>query len=656
MEPCRTGIQEGTRSHSSVTPCNRNSVLSRDSCIPEPCSGTNLSGFCYSQSQRRQNPAVTVNADIGVAPDSCVTAPGVCDRNEGLNTKEWLLARKKSQSSAYSKSKSLEICAKCRTEIANEFVSAFGDIYHPQCFTCYDCQKVLSHEFFPVNEKNGPVPLCETDVFRRLDMLCSKCGGALRDLYISAIGRKYHMNHFTCHSCQKIIGSGDNYYVHRGQAYCKDDYSAKYADPCDSCGMPVMDQYIKDYSPKKRVWHDRCYKTHKRHNPDSSLAELPLLDDHDTEPSTSEEEKILNKFEEMVMSLIGDSLGHLESGSREEISDGILALITAVGVLFSSIDIVDDSRRKAGKPPLSDSPEIDLLRAKLTDFMTVSLSRSQQRTRSMSSHLKGIYAASSGLSYFIKRVIKILGENVLNNDPSGTLDEYLNSLDQFPEDLPSTAMVFSESELNRDDAELCLACNVPIRMECVSWGGYLRRQHLTCKSSCVHCDTCDTPENLYRVLISTPGDSYALCCTSCQDISISGYTNPDSVIPCTYITKLQQYIFLLKVQFKRLGNSPDASYDYIQTATATRTTPPLEKPSKPLDKGIFGRLSSNSDLIAEEQKTNNIRDRTAADTFAIGSKIGSSYQGLRKGFFGRSRTNKSHIRRITAEKIMQTLH
>lgn len=110
-----------------------------------------------------------------------------------------------------------------------------------------------------------------------------------------------------------------------------------------------MDQYIKVYMPTKRVWHERCYKTHKRHNPGSSLDHIPVMEEQDDESACHRMESILNNFESTVTSCISDNLEHLESGSHEKISEGILTLIIALGVLFASIDIVDDIRRKAGK-------------------------------------------------------------------------------------------------------------------------------------------------------------------------------------------------------------------------------------------------------------------------------------------------------------------
>ncbi|KLJ10420.1 hypothetical protein EMPG_14208 [Blastomyces silverae] len=650
MEASICAVQECSDAQRSTAASNRSFSPPRDSYIRGLWSMVDAGRLSSSGKELHQSLANNLEVDTCVDKDTCVITPEDCGGERNMATKRRLHTKADSQGSAYPKSKTSDSCANCGMSIASECISAFGNLYHPQCFKCHDCHKPIYREFFPAHERNGPVPLCETDLFRRLDMLCSQCGGALRDLYISALGRKYHMDHFTCHSCQHVIGAGDNYYIHGGKAYCKKDYMAKYADRCYGCGMAIMDQYIKVYMPKKRVWHERCYKTHKRHNPDSSLGDVPIVAEQAAESTPLNVEKILDKFEATVISCISDSLEHLESGSREEISEGILTLITALGVLFSSIDTVDDVRRKAGKTVLSNGPEIDLLRAKLTDFMTVSLSKGQQ-PRSTSSHLKEIYAASSGLSYFMKKIIKIFGEGVVDVNLSAA-SEYLNSLDKFPDHPPLATMSFTKTELSRSDAELCQVCNGPISTECVSWDGYLRRQHLTCKSSCVHCDACETPQNTNLVLISPPGDSYALCCTNCQknvNILGDGAADETSVKSCKYITKLQQYVFLLRAQFEQTQNPTNAHYDRMTmktatTATTTTTTTTMttlfERSHKQLDRGIFGRLSTNNShrTPADQPAANSLIDRTASDTFAFGTMIESSYQGLKKGFFGRSKS------------------
>lgn len=50
-----------------------------------------------------------------------------------------------------------------------------------------DCGEVVASKFFPIDGSNGKQnPLCERDYFRRLNLICEKCGMALRGSYITA--------------------------------------------------------------------------------------------------------------------------------------------------------------------------------------------------------------------------------------------------------------------------------------------------------------------------------------------------------------------------------------------------------------------------------------------------------------------------------------
>lgn len=81
-------------------------------------------------------------------------------------------------------------CAKCGQPMTGQFVRALGMVYHLDCFRCQDCGKVVASKFFPVDGVDGKqYPLCETDYFKRLGLICAKCGGALRGSYITALGQ-----------------------------------------------------------------------------------------------------------------------------------------------------------------------------------------------------------------------------------------------------------------------------------------------------------------------------------------------------------------------------------------------------------------------------------------------------------------------------------
>jgi hypothetical protein len=101
--------------------------------------------------------------------------------------------------------------------------------------------------------------MCETDYFRRLDLLCAKCGEALRGSYITSLNKKYHTEHFTCddQNCDTVFGKDDSYWENSGKVYCKDHYS-QYATLCCGCQLPILDEYFYDFEANKK-WHPDCH-------------------------------------------------------------------------------------------------------------------------------------------------------------------------------------------------------------------------------------------------------------------------------------------------------------------------------------------------------------------------------------------------------------
>jgi hypothetical protein len=94
-------------------------------------------------------------------------------------------------------------CGQCGQVVHGQFVRAMGHVYHLNCFRCkvgpftltlcsraneQDCNKVVAQKFFPVEEGENMYPLCETDYFARLDLICAQCKQALRSSYITACG------------------------------------------------------------------------------------------------------------------------------------------------------------------------------------------------------------------------------------------------------------------------------------------------------------------------------------------------------------------------------------------------------------------------------------------------------------------------------------
>lgn len=119
-------------------------------------------------------------------------------------------------------------------------------------------------------------PLCETDYFRRLDLLCAKCGGALRGSYITALGKKFHVEHFTCSVCPTIFGPQDSYYEHEGRVFCHFHYSTRFAIRCTGCRTAILKQFVEiNRNNQDEHWHPECYMIHKVSADSNRVALLP---------------------------------------------------------------------------------------------------------------------------------------------------------------------------------------------------------------------------------------------------------------------------------------------------------------------------------------------------------------------------------------------
>jgi hypothetical protein len=83
-------------------------------------------------------------------------------------------------------------CESPRFGISSELLQMHGRSFFQSCFLLSsfdikDCGEVVASKFFPIDGPNGKQnPLCERDYFRRLNLICEKCGMALRGSYITA--------------------------------------------------------------------------------------------------------------------------------------------------------------------------------------------------------------------------------------------------------------------------------------------------------------------------------------------------------------------------------------------------------------------------------------------------------------------------------------
>lgn len=461
-------------------------------------------------------------------------------------------------------------CKKCGEALTGQFVRALGGTFHLDCFKCRDCGQIVASKFFPVDEEDGSgqFPLCETDYFRRLDLLCFECGGALRGSYITALERKYHIEHFTCSVCPTIFGAQDSYYEHDGKVYCHYHYSTQFAQRCNGCQTAILKQFVEIFrNGQNQHWHPECYMIHKFWNvrlapnspaeprPDMGLSvsndqrELVKEDEDKMEEKVYRIWSILSTFEESSASCISDMLLHVSNGVY---IDGIIVarkFIWHVDILFGAIDSLAALIIEYELKELAYGREAKLLCKKVVAFFTL-LSRTQETGVRKLGVTQELLSLVTGLAHYLKLLIRIGLQGALKLErEKGTTEGLHAFLDELADletikenEMKSLDLNESTAGLAHQESDCCAFCNEPIDDECVMIYG--KRWHV--KPPHLSCGTCrrDLTHDLASAVYSESEDKvYCINHSSRAQETVSGFC---------HVTKLQQYVFLLKVALARL--------------------------------------------------------------------------------------------------------
>ncbi|BGP32005.1 Rho-type GTPase activating protein Rga1 [Rhodotorula toruloides] len=315
-----------------------------------------------------------------------------------------------------------------------------------------DCGKMVAAKFFPIDASDGSgrqVPLCETDYFRRLNLLCAKCGQALRGSYITALDMKFHVEHFTCEVCPTVFGPQDSYYEHDGSVYCHFHYSTRFAVKCTGCRTAILKQFVEiNRNSVDEHWHPECYMIHKFWNiklaptpkaieppppadssdpssapaPDSSTSAPPppaylAIEASETPGSLKARQKhmeeqvyriwtILSAFEESSAACISEMLRHVSSGHYMEGVGMAEKFVLHVETLFAAIDDLNEAFRRAGAKELQHVREARMLCKKVVNFYML-LSHTHETGARKMSITQDLLSLVTGLAHYLKILIRI---------------------------------------------------------------------------------------------------------------------------------------------------------------------------------------------------------------------------------------------------------
>ncbi|KAJ8609310.1 hypothetical protein MRB53_039185 [Persea americana] len=448
-------------------------------------------------------------------------------------------------------------CKKCGEPLTGQFVRALGGTFHLDCFKCRDCGQIVASKFFPVDEDDGSsqFPLCETDYFRRLDLLCYECGGALRGSYITALDRKYHIEHFTCSVCPTIFGAQDSYYEHDGKVYCHYHYSTQFAQRCNGCQTAILKQFVEIFrNGQNQHWHPECYMIHKFWNVKLAPGG-PVLPRPDISLPVSNDQREYVKEDEREWKKKSTGYGAYYQHSKSLQHPVFLTCFCTLATL-----VVEH-----GLKELAYGREAKLLCKKVVAFFTL-LSKTQETGVRKLGVTQELLSLVTGLAHYLKLLIRIGLQGALKLErEKGTtkginafLDE-LADLETIKEnEMKSLDLNESTAGLANQESDCCAYCTEPIDDECVMIYG--KRWHA--KPPHLKCSTCkrDLTHDLASAVYSEREDRvYCINHSARAQETVSGLS---------HVTKLQQYVFLLKVALARLlevlksgGTLPHTSED-----------------------------------------------------------------------------------------------
>ncbi|KAL1645399.1 Rho-type GTPase activating protein Rga1 [Didymella pomorum] len=562
-------------------------------------------------------------------------------------------AQNEQQMQAPKPKRSGKICGKCGEGLTGQFVRALGGTYHLECFTCHDCGKIVASKFFPVPDKPpGQYPLCETDYFRRLDLLCHACGQALRGSYITALERKYHIEHFTCSVCPTVFGASDSYYEHEGSVYCHYHYSTKFAQRCNGCQTSILKQFVEIYrNGQNQHWHPECYMIHKYWNVRLHSTGQPIIEslqpaegdatDAVRENVRQQEEEIeakvnwiwktLSAFEEKSATCISDMLLHVSNGAYV---DGVMAakkFIIHVELLFMAADDLDAQLVSNTPKGLSYSREAKLLCKKVVAFFQLLTQSSGTGVRRLGV-TQELLSLVTGLAHYLKLLIRICLQGALKLEretrSSSGITSFLsqvNSLDAKLEEEASKDHAAEAAILIPRWADACPICDLQVEDKC------LHLNNMSFNYSCMVCRSCNADlRHDARQAYWSPSSKRVFCpaCAAAQ---------PDAENGFRHVTKLRQYVHLLKVAHARLMATLRTSGALPHTSDDPNLTG--------YDSSLGHRMDNNGTALAPPHLRADARSKSYN-----GSDANSNGQGSSNAAYEQSMSDIKRLRSTRLDK------
>lgn len=151
------------------------------------------------------------------------------------------------------------MCSRCKRPIIGEYILLNGQYLHPEHYRCFECGCDLSGG--NCFEFEGDL-YCKEHYELCLRKNCAKCDKPIMGRSITALGNIWHTECFTCSICNVGFGEGE-YFEKEGKAYCQEHYIALFGKLCANCNKPIIENGAKFLDKMYHVGCFSCSKCEK---------------------------------------------------------------------------------------------------------------------------------------------------------------------------------------------------------------------------------------------------------------------------------------------------------------------------------------------------------------------------------------------------------
>lgn len=152
-------------------------------------------------------------------------------------------------------------CYVCNERVVGQVITALGRNYHKEHFTCAHCHQELGTKNF---YERDDLPYCERDYQSLFSPKCATCGEPILDKVTIALEQTFHPEHFVCAHCGCQFDADDGFHEKDGKPYCKNDFFELFANKCAGCNLPITANYITALGVQ---WHPDCFVCSDCHCP-----------------------------------------------------------------------------------------------------------------------------------------------------------------------------------------------------------------------------------------------------------------------------------------------------------------------------------------------------------------------------------------------------